>query len=289
MKPGATSPRPRVQIVCNPLSGTYSDYQIAGLANAYGQHGFETVISESSPRVPFAPDPTAQRICIAGGDGTVRHALAHPHLNAGGAQVDIFPAGTINLVVREVGGTREPKDFVDMMMSRPPRSVYPVSINDTIFLVCASVGPDARAVAGVSDELKGRIGRFAYVVSMLRELLDWHRPSLLLEIGQETVPCEAVYIAKGRYYAGSWSFAPEARLDQPDLHILALKKARRRDFLAFLFALAIGRAERLSNIRTFRTRTAVVKGNSLLPVQADGDVVAHLPIDVRCFDVPAIL
>jgi diacylglycerol kinase family enzyme len=270
-------PRPIVQLVCNPDAGGYSPRRIDRLRAAWAAQGFETRISESSPRVRFQLADDAARICIAGGDGTVRHVLADPALRNAGKPVDIFPAGTINLAAREWKINRQPALFVKSALGREPRPIYPAMVNDAAFLVCASIGPDARAVANVSLALKNYIGRLAYGVAMLREWLDWQRPQLTVEVDGEMIICEAVYIAKGRYYAGPWSFAPDARLGSPLLHVVALRRARRRDYLAFVLAMIVGRPTALANIHSRRGLDISVRSDGEDVVQVDGDIATSLP------------
>lgn len=270
-------PRPIVQLVCNPDAGGYSPRRIDKLCAAWAAQGFETRISQSSPRVRFQLADDAARICIVGGDGTVRHVLADPALRNGGKPVDIFPAGTINLAAREWKINRQPVLFVKSALGREPRPIYPAMVNDAAFLVCASIGPDARAVANVSLALKNYIGRLAYGVAMLREWLDWQRPQLTVEVDGEMIICEAVYIAKGRYYAGPWSFAPDARLYSPLLHVVALRRARRRDYLAFVLAMIAGRPTALANIHSRRGLDISVRSDGEDVVQVDGDIATSLP------------
>ena len=99
------------------------------LRDAYVRHGFDVVITESSPLSPFTPAKGVARVCIAGGDGTVRHVLENAELRAVGAAIDTYPAGTINLIAREWKDPPQPDKFVLAAIerstpssTRPPRS-----------------------------------------------------------------------------------------------------------------------------------------------------------------------
>jgi diacylglycerol kinase family enzyme len=95
------------------------------------------------------------------------------------------------------------------------------------------------------------------------------------------VACEAVYIAKGRFFAGAWSFAPEAAAEQAMFHVVALHRARRRDFARFIWAMLLGQDPgRLADATSFTCAALRLEGDTALPVQADGDIVAHLPVHV---------
>jgi diacylglycerol kinase family enzyme len=156
-----------------------------------------------------------------------------------------------------------------------------VAINDTQFFACASAGPDSFAIARLSTALKRRIGRAAYLVALGGVLRRWPRPRMVLTADGASHTCEAVYIAKGRYFAGPWSLAPEARLTDPALHVVALKTARRRDFLRFAWAL-LRKCDpaSLPGVIALRCQALTLECDSPVPVQGDGDIVASLPAEV---------
>jgi len=272
--------RSTVLIVSNPESGSHDAALLGGLATAYGAHGFAVRFGESSPHDKPDLSQHFDRLCIAAGDGTIRHVLAQMAGTDKQVPVDFYPAGTINLAARERDMLRNPSHFVTASLKREARPLYLASLNDTHFVVCASVSPDARAVAAVSPELKKKIGRFAYVVAMIKMLAHWQRPALSIAIDDSPYFAEAVYVAKGRFYAGPWSFAPEARIDVPLLHVVMLKQARRRDFVAFILATLTGRANRLSNVQIVTGKRVNITANSAQLVQADGDIASALPAEI---------
>ena len=281
--------KPLVQIVCNPASGGHSARTLAQLRDAYIHRGYDSAFTESSPAAPFQLVEGAVRLCIVGGDGTVRHVLENGELRGSGIAVDVYPAGTINLIAREWGVPKNADAFVRASFTRPPRQMFPVQLNKTSILACASIGPDARAVAGLSVALKRRIGRLSYVVAMMKVLVNWNRPRLQLFVDGQQVDCEAVYLAKGRFYAGPWSFAPAARLDDPDLHIVALRRARRRDFAAFFLAMLAGRVAHLKNVHVTTGRMASIACDTPQPIQADGDIAAYTPAKLAVSGEPLLL
>jgi diacylglycerol kinase family enzyme len=152
-----------------------------------------------------------------------------------------------------------------------------------MMFTCASVGPDSAAVAALDPRLKRIIGRAAYGVAFLHVLIRWPRPRLRLQANGETIDCEAVYIAKGLYYAGPWSFAPHAAADDPFLHVVVLRRARRRDFARFMWALLMHRKDLSGdpNLVRFSCDALTIAGDGAPPLQADGDIVTTLPVDLK--------
>jgi diacylglycerol kinase (ATP) len=272
-----------VQLFANPHSGTYSARRVAALRRAFEAAGARVNESEASVGSPPAIDRGASHICVAGGDGTVRHvaaALARARLAIPLAH---YPLGTINLLAREAGYRPNPRHFAARFLGPGERRRhYTGALADELFLCCASAGPECAAIRGYSPTLKRRFGRFAYAVSMLRALRGWQRHRLTVTAGGESIACEAVYIAKGRFFAGPFSFAPAARLTDEKLHVVTLGTARRRDYLLFLIDLVTRRdpGKRKGN-RAFTARELTIDGPAHVEVQADGDLVATLPLTAR--------
>jgi diacylglycerol kinase family enzyme len=276
-----------VQLFSNPHAGRHSRRKVAALAEALRAHGATVLLSESANGPPQIADD-ATHVCVAGGDGTVRHVADAVLRAARPVAMSIYPTGTINLLAREAGYPREPGEFAALVLTGAARRQhYPVAMDEGHFFACAGVGPDSLAVAQVSGPLKRTIGRFAYVAAGAKLLLAWQRHAIELRAGERKVRCEAFYVAKGRYYAGGWSFAKQARVDDPVLHVVALRRARRRDYLRFVAALATGRnVSQLPNVEAFTCTSLRVSSDGPLPIQADGDIVGSLPVTFAIRETP---
>jgi diacylglycerol kinase (ATP) len=278
-----------VQIFSNPRAGRHNRRRVAALAEALRARGATVLLSENADSPPRIADD-ATHVCVAGGDGTVRHVADAVLRGNHSVAMSVYPTGTINLLAREAGYPREPDEFAALVLNGGARRQhYPVAMGDGHFFACAGVGPDSLAVAQVSGPLKRAIGRLAYGVAAAKLLLAWQRHRIELRVDGRLVRCEAFYVAKGCYYAGGWSFAKEARLDRPVLHIVALRRARRRDYLRFVAALAAGRdVSELSNIEAFTCTVLHATSDAPLPIQADGDIVGALPATLQVREVPLV-
>lgn len=276
----------RVQMVVNPDAGGYSVKGVLALREAFRRQGARVTLAHIGPGRQLLIEDDAELLVVAGGDGTLRHAAMA--LLASGRELPVacFPMGTVNLLHLEVGGPTTPDDFAHAALNQVKAQVHvPATINGEMFFGCASVGPDSHAVAGVSLKLKDRIGRYAYVFSMLRLLGRWHRPQLTIKADGKSYACEAVYIAKGVYYAGPYTFAPEARRTGAKLHVLALKSASRKDFWRFIRGVMAGRPlEDRANLIPLTCTELEITSDEPWPVQADGDDVGTLPVKIAISD-----
>lgn len=268
-----------VQIFSNPQAGAYSRRRVHALTHALQDMGATVVHSVSADGPPTILD-NADHVCVAGGDGTVRH-VASAVLQCGRpVTMSVYPVGTINLLARERLYPTATCAFARMVMAGTTgRPHYPVAAGEIFFFACASTGPDSAVLASYSPRLKRWIGRSAYVAAFLALLWKWPRQPIRLDADGREVECEAFYVAKGRYYAGPWSFAPTCRVDDPLMHVVALKRARRRDFARLAFAVLLGRSvEAVPGATCFTATELKAESAAALPLQADGDVISHLPV-----------
>ncbi len=272
-------PQPVIQLFVNAKAGSSSRRRVAALRRELEAAGARVIVTPTGEELTVAGETT--HVCAVGGDGTLRHVAAALWRSGQPRVMSVFPTGTVNLLAREYGYSRNPLSFAGRILrDAPPRLQRMARIGEIMMFTCASVGPDADAVAGVSPRLKRAIGRAAYAVAFLGMLIRWPRRQLSVEADGRTIACEAVYIAKGRYYAGPWSFAPGAAADDPFLHVVALKQARRRDFVRFLWALLHHHdLTRDPNLIRFTCNALKITGSDA-PLQADGDIVAHLPAEI---------
>lgn len=281
--------QPVVQIFFNPICGHFAPRRLAALIAAFEAEQAQTLVT-SVIASRIALDPLATHVCIVGGDGTVREIAGFLAQSASQLPVAIFPLGTVNLLAREGHVETSARGCAHaLLFGERLRPHYPVVMSGGRFFACASAGPDSAAVARLSPALKRRIGRMAYLVSFARVLWSWPRPRIQLSANGKTRTCEAIYIAKGRYFAGSWSFAPKARVSDRLLHVVALETARRRDFLRFAVTMLLRRdPAKAKGTIAFTCQALQIRceGPGPIPVQADGDIVTQLPVDLSIGDQP---
>ena len=283
-------PGPTVQVFYNRTAGGHCPRRLAALRAGFEARGATVILAECGPGHAIELGEEASHVCVVGGDGTLRHVALALARCGRALPLSVYPAGTVNLLHRERPFPLDPEGHALRLLGEGESVLHPASINDSFFLACASVGPDSRAVAEVSLPLKRRIGKLAYAIAFARNLFDWRRVPIRLGWDGGTLACEAFYVAKGRYFAGPWSFAPEASSAEPLLHVVALATARRRDFARFALALWRGRpVDALPGVAAFTCTALTAESGLPLPVQADGDALGTLPVRIALHDTPLAL
>ncbi len=227
----------------------------------------------------------ADLICVHGGDGTLRDTVQALGNRAGDVPLCIAPAGTINLVARELGYARDPGRLTDQVCAAWGRGpdgwvrapLY--RLGDLPVVSCLSIGPDSHAVARVSGALKRRIGRLAYAVAMLNVLRDWPRETMAVsgELSDGTpFACDAaaVIVSHGALFAGPFRLSPNAALAVDSVELIVLNRPSRRGVALFTAAAFVGWPLDRLGLATFRSARRVTFDRCVSPVQVDGD---HMP------------
>lgn len=275
---------PALDLVYNPVSGSFSEHRLTALMAALEAEGF-ALTALPSAREGMQLSGAADLVCVFGGDGTLRDTVQALGEDAGRVPFAVARSGTVNLVARELGYAKEPEAFARQLATAWARGpgtwvhapLY--RLGDMPVVSCLSIGPDSHAVAHVSPALKRRIGRYAYVVAMMRLMRRWPRGVMTVRgetADGERFECEAeaVIVSHGALYAGSFRFSPAAALNADSVELIALRRSTRIGMLAFaaaaLLRLPLARL-RLAEIRTCRR---IEFDRCVLPVQVDGD---HIP------------
>ncbi|MFQ5671520.1 MAG: diacylglycerol/lipid kinase family protein [Nitrospinales bacterium] len=217
-----------------------------------------------------------EAVIAAGGDGTIREAANG--LLGESVPLGIIPVGTANVLAAEIGLEPTPECAAHAIAFGAAQPIHLGDLNGRVFLLMASAGFDARAVAGVPPRLKKRFGKGAYLILALKHLLERPPPSLTVTIDGSEYRAAWAVISNGRYYGGKFLQAPSADLQQPGFVVSLFGGESRAGVIRGLVALGLGRQSPGKQISGAQ-RIAITSGRSE-PVQADGDSAGSLPATV---------
>ena len=165
----------RIKLIANPVSGGDARPRIQWAVAELQRLGAEVKLCLTGARgdarksAAQALSEGFDRIVVAGGDGTLNevvNGVASPAL-----PIAFLPLGTVNVFALEAGIPLNLEQACALAVQGIPRRITLGRINDELFLLMASAGWDAEAVAHVRSGLKRFIGRLAYAVSALEVLL----------------------------------------------------------------------------------------------------------------------
>ncbi len=220
----------------------------------------------------------ADLVLVCGGDGTVREVCAE--LAGTGIPIGIIPAGTGNLLARNLGIPLYIRAAIDVALSGQDRAIDLVSvggdgIEDTHFMVMAGMGFDAAIMEGVNEDLKKRVGWIAYVLSGLKSLMF---PAVRVEVsvdGGEFTRHRARTVVVGNvgFLQAGLPLLPDAAIDDGLLDVVILHP---RNFFAWIplaWRVLLKRKHTDELVNRMTGATVVVRSATDTPRQLDGDSI----------------
>jgi YegS/Rv2252/BmrU family lipid kinase len=217
-------------------------------------------------------------VVVAGGDGTCNEVASG--LLGSPMPMGVIPTGTANVLAAEIGMGKASESIAHTLAFGEVRSVCRGQMNDRIFLLMAGSGWDARVVAGVSSRLKKFLGRWAYVLQAVKQILKVPSSSLKIYLENKIVEGDWVIVCNAGHYGGNYLIAPQARMEDPTFQVLIFNGHGPLDRIKDLFAVWLGRPDLSKGIQNFVTDKIRITGSSSELTQIDGDPAGGLPVDI---------
>ena len=183
---GAPLRRPGVRrglLVYNPAAGGRDrTAQMAALAErARGRGVVLSLLATERPghATELVAGHLAERpdlVAVAGGDGTVAEAASA--LEGSDVPLAILPAGTTNVVARELGLGKSPEEAAEFLSSTATRTLTTWPSAGRTSLICTGVGFDARVMANVNPTLKRLFGRVGFSLTATYEWCRYEFPPI---------------------------------------------------------------------------------------------------------------
>lgn len=291
----STAPASRIVLIANRRSGRYNSALISELSNAIrnSPSSVEVLISDgegdsTAGAVHQAARNGATAVIIIGGDGTISHAIGA--IAKTGLALGIYPAGTVNLLARELGLPLKasPGWWADLFCRGGVGDLFLGRANfsdghSQLFHSIASAGPDAAAAARVNLLLKKVIGRAAYILPALADLASEGVP-MQIECDGENMCSKWALVARGRFYAGGYRLR-SAPIHGHQTFAVSLIKPRVSSFTgaAEIFRNRLEGSVRWHHLDVGNVRILEPSG---VPVQLDGDIAGATPVDLSVVSKP---
>lgn len=221
----------------------------------------------------------AELVLVCGGDGTVRTVCAE--LAGTGIPVGVVPAGTGNLLARNLDIPLHLSDAVDVALNGQDRAIDLVAVagdgigEDEHFMVMGGMGFDAAIMAGADDAIKAKIGWLAYFVSGLRQLRS---PSFRVEISVDDGPFTkhralTVVVGNVGYLTAGIPLLPDATIDDGELDVVLVSPRRFVSWFPLLWRV-FSKGKRVDEeLNRMTGRTVVLRAAHDTARQLDGDPI----------------
>ena len=244
-------------------------------------------------------------IIACGGDGTISE-VANGILESGAdADLGILPSGTGGDFKRTLRIPARPADAASALLSGRSRrvDVGRVEFQDRAgtpasryFLNVASCGMGGEVVRRVEENAEGwfnsasrRIaggsggGQLSYARASLQTAASFTNRALLIQLDDRPefrLTVANLCVANARYFGGGMKIAPDAKLDDGLLDIVAVGDLGTLEILTNVYKLYLGTHLGMQKVRhalARRVRASAVKANEKVLLEIDGEFLGTLP------------
>ncbi len=234
-------------------------------------------------------------ILACGGDGTVHEVLQG--LVGTDVALGVVPLGTANALAANLGLVGAPGKAARRLLAAKQVRIPVGRIHyqnggatpdSRYFLVAAGVGADALLMARLDPVLKRRFGYVLYLIEAFRIWATDPFPYFEAAFpangngGAHVAQVSQLLAVRVRSFGGALrKFAPGATLLGRDLRLVAFGTRSRLRYLRFLLAVLAGRQTFGREIKLVESESVECRAangsNDVLYVEADGEVLGHLP------------
>jgi YegS/Rv2252/BmrU family lipid kinase len=221
-------------------------------------------------------------LAVCGGDGTVNevaNGISDPPF-----PVAVLPAGTANVLARDVGMPLDPVEALKVALRGSVRRVdlcFLQGTNSRRFLLMAGAGFDAYVVARTSAALKYRFGIAAFYQSTLQCLVTYGFPEFALIVEDLSIRATTCVVANSRGYGGGLVLTPAADMTDGLLDIVAVQGRSRLNLALFALTALRGKPRVYPWVRYVRARSLKIDGPPEVMVQVDGEQIGTLPAEIH--------
>lgn len=275
----------RAMVIYNPTAGRRRRRKLDAVIDALTRRGVQVTLRATTCRgdaerlAGEASSAAFDRLVVAGGDGTINEAING--LRDRGLPLAIVPLGTANVLAAELDLPADASGLAEAIVAGAARRVAIGRVNGRAFTMMAGVGFDAAVVAHVSLRLKRAVGKLAYVIETMRQLVRYRPLMYDVRIDGKAYRAASVIVANGRFYGGRFVCAPAARLESADFQACLFGQAGRWHVMRYAAALLLGRLHKLADVTIVPARRIEIAAPAGDPVQGDGDTLAFLPARIE--------
>ncbi|ANS73196.1 lipid kinase [Paenibacillus yonginensis] len=219
-------------------------------------------------------------IIAAGGDGTLNEVINGMAGKDDLPPLGIFPMGTTNDFARAMGISRRWEDYCDLIINGATRPIDIGKANDRYFINIAGGGSLTQLTYEVPSRLKTMIGQLAYYMKGIEKMVNLSPTELTIAAeGYEPMHGEFMMflIANSNSVGGFEKLAPDARIDDGLLDVIAVKRCNLAEFIRLVTMALRGDHFNDSHVVYFKTKRMEITSPGPVLLNLDGELGGQLP------------
>ncbi len=223
----------------------------------------------------------ADLVVVGGGDGTINAAAAG--LLEAGLPLGILPLGTANDLARTLGLPTEMAAACKVIAAGHTRRVDLGWVNGKHFFNTASLGLSVEIAQKLTEEVKGRWGIFAYLITTISVLIYARPFSAVIRCDGQThrVKTVQITVGNGRHFGGGLTVAEDASIDDGVLDVYSLEVDHWWQLLPLLPAMRAGTVGLSQRVRALKVKEVEIVPRRARPINTDGEVTTATPATFR--------
>lgn len=232
-------------------------------------------------------------VVAVGGDGTLNEVVN----GAVGSDVSVglIPLGTGVDFSRTTLLPRDPVAALDVVLAGRVRRVDVGVVNGRYFCNVAGTGFDATVADRVnrSSLKRGRGGVIPYVQAVFQTLFTYRNAPFKITVDDTVFEVTSLLMAvgNGRYYGGGFKICPDAEIEDGSFDVCIVGDVGKLTTVVLLPRAFAGGHRNHPKVTFVRGRRVTVEGPAELRIQADGELVGHLPatFEIKQAALPMLL
>lgn len=221
----------------------------------------------------------ADRVLVAGGDGSVHEAVNGIMLSGRQAALGVVPLGTGNDFAKACTIPLHWEDAVAFLIERlkggvAARHIDVGRMNNRYFANGAGIGFDARVTA-IARRIRLPIGDFIYLLAVLKGLWEGlTTPDIEITCSDVAMsgPVTLINISNGPWIGGMFRIAPDAVNDDGELDLVIVNPLSRLRIMRLLPKLVKGTHTDEPEMSAYRVTDCIVVASEPVPSHLDGEV-----------------
>jgi diacylglycerol kinase (ATP) len=280
----------RVTIVYNPKSGRIRGRarKIEKMARLLQARGIAAeVASTQGPNdgAALARDAIAagaEIIIPFGGDGTLNEVIQG--MIGSSASLAIWAGGTENVAARDLGMPFSTERLADVIAAAKTRRISlglvrtgDASSEGRYFFMFAGIGIDASICRDVSPSLKEKTGKFAFLVSGITHLINWHEEPFSIHVEGQVYQSAFSLVGNGKGYGAGIMMVPSAKLEDPWFEVFVLPANKGRVGMLLAMAKCMMGKPLATGAKIIKAKEITANSNRRPWVEVDGEPIGPLP------------
>jgi diacylglycerol kinase (ATP) len=219
-----------------------------------------------------------------GGDGTLNEVINGLADSGAETPVAIVPAGTANMVAKELGLPGNLSSLIRLAVSGRLRRLDLGVAGSRLFILCGSAGFDASVIRDMARKRSRRgLSLWKYVPLFFSEEMRYRFPPMRVRVDGELVEegSSNTIIGNMSRYGAFFQIFPDAHPDDGLLDICCLKGGTHGRLLRYAWSAYRGKLDSLEDVIYYRGRQIILEADEPIPFQIDGESWGKLPVTIE--------